>query len=427
MCLMGKSGHRRIIPKLSGSWKREVPTVYEWRHYNGFHQLIRVNQDDKEIICQYRGDGLRHSSEVRELTESQSKTKVCYWDGADIVAEQTDGGSVKRYLRGINLLAGEAEGMVYYYILNERGDVTQLWGQSGTCKALYEYDAFGNERNPEKGDENPFRYCGEYLDLETSTYYLRARSYRPATGRFTQEDMARAGLNWYTYCGNNPIAFIDPLGLDAILINKPTERGITNKAGQEHMSILMQDKYGQWYYNAFMGDHIIYAAIFKDIDVTDLSSLNKWLKENGVVDKEWYDFNKSAYVEGDFTQPLAMIAGYEDKPDEKYQKLANQVEYSPNAIQSGIDNLARKVAKEDFATTYSPVFNNCGHVAISWFAMGKMPNSDKTYGEARNSIGDRAFEAIFAPPGLDIYEAISPNQMFDSIYDRYATKSKSKR
>jgi len=112
--------------KISGSWQREVPTVYEWRHYNGFHQLIKVNQDDKEITYQYRGDGLRHSSEVQELTKGQSKTKVCYWDGTDIVAEQADGGSVKSYFRGINLLAGEADGMVYYYILNEHGDVAQL-------------------------------------------------------------------------------------------------------------------------------------------------------------------------------------------------------------------------------------------------------------------------------------------------------------
>ena len=48
------------------------------------------------------------------------------------------------------LLAGEAEGMVYYYVLNEHGDAARLWGQSGTCKASYEYDAFGNERNPER-------------------------------------------------------------------------------------------------------------------------------------------------------------------------------------------------------------------------------------------------------------------------------------
>jgi len=29
-----------------------------------------------------------------ELTEGQSKTKVCYWDGTDIVAEQADGGII---------------------------------------------------------------------------------------------------------------------------------------------------------------------------------------------------------------------------------------------------------------------------------------------------------------------------------------------
>jgi len=30
----------------------------------------------------------------------------------------------------------------------------------------------GNERNPEKGDKNPFRYCEEYLDLETDPLSL---------------------------------------------------------------------------------------------------------------------------------------------------------------------------------------------------------------------------------------------------------------
>jgi uncharacterized protein RhaS with RHS repeats len=33
------------------------------------------------------------------------------------------------------------------------------------------------------------------------------------TGRFTQEDPIRDGLNWYTYCGNNPVNYIDPWGL----------------------------------------------------------------------------------------------------------------------------------------------------------------------------------------------------------------------
>ena len=213
--------------KLSGYYHMETPTVYEWRHYNGFNQLSRINQDEKEILYQYRGDGLRHSTQVRKLTESQGKTNLYCWDGNDIVAEQTDGEQIKTYIRGINLIAGEFDRVVYYYILNEHGDVTQLWSQSGTCKASYEYDAFGVERNPDKEDENPFRYCGEYLDLETNSYYLRARFYRAVTGRFTSEDTLRCvknqlpnkqevfdplSLNLYTYCHNNPVRYTDPTG-----------------------------------------------------------------------------------------------------------------------------------------------------------------------------------------------------------------------
>jgi hypothetical protein len=32
-------------------------------------------------------------------------------------------------------------------------------------------------------------------------------------GRFMSEDPIRSGLNYYTYCGNNPVNFIDPWGL----------------------------------------------------------------------------------------------------------------------------------------------------------------------------------------------------------------------
>jgi RHS repeat-associated protein len=213
--------------KLSGYYQKEIPTVYEWRHYDGFNQLSRINQDDKEITYQYRGDGLRHSAQVRKLTESQGKTNLYCWDGSDIVAEVTDSSKIKICLRGINLVASEIDRVVYYYILNEHGDVTQLWSQSGTCKASYEYDAFGVERNPDKEDENPFRYCGEYIDLETNTYYLRARYYRSVTGRFTSEDTLRCvknqlpneqevsdplSLNLYTYCHSNPVFYTDPTG-----------------------------------------------------------------------------------------------------------------------------------------------------------------------------------------------------------------------
>lgn len=90
----------------------------------------------------------------------------------------------------------------------------------------YDYDAFGNEKNPSATDTNPFRYCGEYFDKETGTYYLRARYYDPAIGRFTSQDSVRyterslptgniadpLSLNYYTYSANNPVLYCDPSG-----------------------------------------------------------------------------------------------------------------------------------------------------------------------------------------------------------------------
>ena len=84
---------------------------------------------------------------------------------------------------------------------------------SGTVVKSYIYDAFGVEQNPSDSDTNPFRYCGEYYDIEIGQIYLRARYYNPSIGRFTQSDPAMAdGMNWYVYCGNDPINFWDLTG-----------------------------------------------------------------------------------------------------------------------------------------------------------------------------------------------------------------------
>ena len=180
--------------------------------YNRFNQQVRVLTNDVPTAqYTYNAQGIRTSKTVG--TEQTS----FLLDGGNVVAE-IQGESTASYLRGVNLISKTADA-TEYYLFNAHGDVVNLTSSTGAVTKTYNYDAFGNERTPDSADTNPFRYCGEYYDTEAGTYYLRARYYDPLLGRFTTEDPILAGLNWYTYCGNNPIYFYDPFGLEKIVVS----------------------------------------------------------------------------------------------------------------------------------------------------------------------------------------------------------------
>ena len=198
-------------------------------------------------------------------------TTLHQWDGQNIVVDEDVGGGVRaKYLRGIGPLAQDRSGTREYYLHNAHGDVVQRVGVSGVSKT-YTYDAFGNESGKTAGDANPFRYCGEYLDLSSGEYYLRNRMYNPVTGRFTSEDPARSGLNWYTYCGNNPVIYADPFGLDAIYITQSDAVGIFGHSGS-----VVQDKAGDWFF-FYWGNEVLVHRIEDASVMESSSSFNKYL------------------------------------------------------------------------------------------------------------------------------------------------------
>ncbi len=85
---------------------------------------------------------------------------------------------------------------------------------NGSLTNKTQFYAYGDEIYQESAAfDNPFGYAGEYADTETGNIYLRVRYYDPNTGRFTSEDPIKDGTNWYAYCGNNPVMFVDPWGL----------------------------------------------------------------------------------------------------------------------------------------------------------------------------------------------------------------------
>ncbi|MDR1697627.1 MAG: RHS repeat-associated core domain-containing protein [Erysipelotrichaceae bacterium] len=112
----------------------------------------------------------------------------------------------------------------YFYQRNIQGDIIAIYDTTGSLKAKYTYDAYGNHiitnyDVSELGDLNPFRYRGYYYDVETNLYYLQSRYYDPKIGRFISKDHLNyldpktiGGLNLYAYCGGNPVMRVDPSG-----------------------------------------------------------------------------------------------------------------------------------------------------------------------------------------------------------------------
>ena len=184
-------------------------------HYNALNQLTETLTKNYKVSFTYDAEGLRTGKTVN------GEKTVYVWDGEQVVMELSKGGAVqKRYIRGNDLVyADKGENTEKtYYVTDMHGNVVQLLDESGNVTKTYEYDSFGNEVKPEKKDENPYRYCGEYYDKETEEVYLRARYYEPSVGRFitrdtyTGESDEPLSLHLYTYCENDGVNMVDPSG-----------------------------------------------------------------------------------------------------------------------------------------------------------------------------------------------------------------------
>ena len=159
----------------------------------------------------------------RIYKSSSSATSIYAYDGDNLIEETNAAGAVvARYSQTQNIdepLAMLRSGTTSYYHADGLGSTTSLSSLSSSTGSLaqtYGYDSFGKQTSSSGSLTNPFQFTARESDTETALYFLRARYFDAATGRFLSEDLVRfnGGLSFYAYVSNSPLNFVDPFGLD---------------------------------------------------------------------------------------------------------------------------------------------------------------------------------------------------------------------
>lgn len=189
--------------------------TFGWQKGN---QLASAAKTGTHISYGYDLNGIRNSKTVNSTTYH-------YITQNGLVVRQTWGTSTIDFIYDNNSApyAMVYNGTIYYYILNQQGDVIQLIDESGTVAATYRYDPWGRVTGATgtMASINPLRYRGYYYDTESKLYYLNSRYYDPAICRFINADQAEyaelsAGsvedTNLFAYCGNDPVNRVDDSG-----------------------------------------------------------------------------------------------------------------------------------------------------------------------------------------------------------------------
>jgi RHS repeat-associated protein len=170
----------------------------------------------------YDGDGKR----LQASTGTQASKKTNFlWDlnqGLPQLGLERDGNNslIRRYTYGARRISQTAGSNTSYHLHDGLGSVANLTSSSGATQWTWSYEPFGSIRTEQKASgsqpDNFMRFTGEYLD-PTGLYYLRARQYDPASGRFLARDPAAPSqtapqVSSFAYVLDRPTVLVDPSG-----------------------------------------------------------------------------------------------------------------------------------------------------------------------------------------------------------------------
>mgnify|MGYP000226301116 CR=1 FL=1 len=196
--------------------KRDTPRGVLHYSYNAQGRLSKIEDGSGNVIAEYYYDpfGRRLWKEV-----DGERTYFLYSQEGLIGEYKESGQAVRNYgyrpdtTWGNNPLFLKKDSAYYWYLNDRQGTPKKLISNNGKVVWSAQYDSFGKAHVSTELVENNLRLAGQYYDIETGLHYNLNRYYDPSLGRYLTPDPLREGLNPYLYAQNNPLRYMDPLGL----------------------------------------------------------------------------------------------------------------------------------------------------------------------------------------------------------------------
>lgn len=181
--------------------------------FDDTHRVVNISGANYS----YRYDG---AGNRLEATRNGVVTRYIYDANGNLLAE-ADGSNViqKYYIYGNGLLAMVTPGnQVYCYHFDGTGHTVALTDASANVVNKYAYTPFGKIAGQQETVSQPFKYVGKYgvMTEPNGLYYMKARYYDSAVGRFISEDpkgFDGGDVNLTAYVQGNPVNAIDPSGM----------------------------------------------------------------------------------------------------------------------------------------------------------------------------------------------------------------------
>ncbi|MBE9546915.1 MAG: RHS repeat-associated core domain-containing protein [Proteobacteria bacterium] len=195
---------------------------YEKERFGSAHPEKDVWRDDQIWYVGLTHNILAEYTDIEYWNDKTIQTGLEYLIGPGGRAY----GAHERYTRNGHEWSPSSWKNRRYYHYDRLGSATAIsLDKPGVAGESFNYGPFGDVLDGEhrwgwdyNGNHHmgfdSVGFTGYRIDAESGLYHAPFREYDPLVASWTTSDPIKSGELWYAYCSNNPVRFIDPLGLD---------------------------------------------------------------------------------------------------------------------------------------------------------------------------------------------------------------------